>query len=278
MNIVSARLGGHRPAAPVRWVPIAMAGLAVAGQLVYPRTSGTAQDALTILTVVLFSGASLSHAWIQRGWRQALVIGGVFAGGGLAVEILGTATGFPFGTYTYSDRIGPMVADVPLLIALAWVMIGYPALVLARLITANRWLGVGIAAGALAAWDLYLDPQMVAEGYWTWAGEGPNLIGTIPVTNYLGWVGTSLVMMTALWPLTARWSPAVHDDRVPVAVYLWTWLGSLVAHLLYFDLPQSALYGGIGMGLFTGLLCVVALRAPAKGQVHLEGSREGATP
>ena len=39
----------------------------------------------------------------------------------------------------------------------------------------------------MATWDLYLDPQMVSEGYWTWFADG-NPTSQIPVTNFFGWV------------------------------------------------------------------------------------------
>ncbi|CAN5487152.1 carotenoid biosynthesis protein [soil metagenome] len=273
MTAIMDRLDRQPPATPARWIPIVLAVVAVLCQIVYPLVTGTSRDAVTIVTVVLFSGASLSHAWVERGWRTALAVAAVFAGGGLLVELVGVATGFPFGTYTYSDRIGPMVGEVPVIIPLAWSMLGYPSLVLARTITTSPWLGISIGAGALAAWDLYLDPQMVAEGYWEWSGTGPNLIGTVPATNYLAWLGTSWLMMAALWPVTREWSPGAHDDRVPVALYVWTWGGSLMAHLAFFGLPQSGFYGGVGMGLFVALLAWSLVREPA---VELDSRTEGA--
>lgn len=270
------------PTAARGWVPIVLAVSAVGCQIVYPLVEGSARDACTVLTVVLFSAASLSHALIQRGLRTALIVAGVFVGGGLVVEVIGVATGFPFGTYTYSDRLGPMLGEVPVVISLAWAMLGYPALVLARHVTRRPWLGISIGAGALAAWDLFLDPQMVAEGYWQWFGEGPNLIGSIPVTNFLAWYATSWLMMASLWHLAADWSPTAHDDRVPVALYVWTWVGSVVAHVAFFGLPQSALYGGIGMGWFVALLSVMRIRASTAvptttaDRVHHDTAPEGA--
>jgi uncharacterized membrane protein len=260
---VLQRLSGDQSIGRRRWIPIALAVAAVLAQILYPLVEGDARDANTLLTVLLFSGASLSHALIHRGWRLALGCVAVFAGGGLLVELVGVATGFPFGSYTYSDRLGPMVGEVPLIIPLAWSMLGYPALVLARTITSSPWLGISVGAGALAAWDLYLDPQMVAEGYWQWFGTGPHLIGTVPATNYLAWLGTAWLMMAGLWPLTRQWSTRAQDDHVPLALYAWTWLGSLIAHVFFFDLPQSALYGGVGMGLFVGLLAWSLTRSHA---------------
>ena len=105
---------------------------------------------------------------------------------------------------------------------------------------------------------------MVAEGYWTWQSAGPHLIGTIPVTNYLAWLGTSWLMMAALWPMTAGWSRDDDDLRVPVGLYVWTWAGSTLAHLAFFDLPQSGVYGSLGMGLFVLMLTRAVLHDPRR--------------
>lgn len=259
MTVLSRPL--DRSQSVVRRLPILLAVAAVLVQLTYPRLSAEGRDVVTVVSVILFSGASLSHAGLTRGWRTAVMIAGVFGGGGLAVEALGVATGFPFGSYAYSGRLDPAVAGVPLVIPLAWTMMGYPALVLARAVTARWWPGTLVGAGALAAWDLYLDPQMVSEGYWSWSSGGPHLIGTIPVTNYLAWLGIAWLMMAAVWQLTGRWSSQRAEVGVPLGLYLWTWSGSFVAHLFYFGLPQSALYGGVGMGLFVGLLLVNSRRS-----------------
>ena len=49
---------------------------------------------------------------------------------------------------------------------------------------------------ALAAWDLFLDPQMVGEGYWSWARVGRYR--SIPVTNYAGWLLVGAAIMAVL--------------------------------------------------------------------------------
>ena len=250
----AAPVSAWLPARSAGWIPIVLALVAIGAQIIYPNFTGSERDAITITTVLLLSAASLSHAWISRGWRVALTVAAVFVGGGLLIEMLGVATGFPFGDYVYSDRIGPMVGDVPLIIPLAWSMLGYPALVVARLIHPGRLVGTLIGAAALAAWDLYLDPQMVAEGYWTWSSAGPFLIDTIPATNYLAWFATAWVMMMALWHVTPSWGRADRHSVVPVGLYVWTWIGSAVAHLFYFDLFQSGLYGAVGMGAIVAIL------------------------
>jgi uncharacterized membrane protein len=136
------------------------------------------------------------------------------------------------------------------IIPLAWTMMAYPALVIARRLTRRAVPLVG--AVALAAWDLFLDPQMVAEGHWSWAGETAELPGVpgIPLTNYLGWLGVALVMMTVLHLALPRALPRrPADDRLPVLLYLWTYASQVLANAVFFDRPAVAVYGALGMGL-----------------------------
>ena len=71
---------------------------------------------------------------------------------------------------------------------------------------------IALGAAALTAWDLFLDPQMTAEGYWRW--DRPGRYRGIPLTNYAGWLVTSVGLMAVLEVLspsqrcaaTGRWS------------------------------------------------------------------------
>jgi putative membrane protein len=228
-----------------RRLPVVLAVATVLAQVAYPRVSGPARNGLTIATVLLFAAATLTSAVVERGVRWALLLLAVTAGGGLVVEAVGVSTGIPFGAYAYADTLGWKVAGVPLVIPLAWTMMAYPALVVGRQITARRWLGPVVAGAALASWDLFLDPQMVAAGHWTWEQEGaPALLG-VPLTNFAGWFVVATAMMAVLWPTVP---PGPADERVPLALYLWTYASSVLAHAVYLGLPGSALAGGVGMG------------------------------
>jgi putative membrane protein len=130
-------------------------------------------------------------------------------------------------------------------IPLAWVMMTWPAHLVAARLARSRAGRVAVGAVALAAWDLFLDPQMVDAGHWRWADPLPALPGvpTVPLTNYAGWLLVAALLMLLL-PV-----PGPGDDRVPYALYLWTYASSVLAHLAFFGLPASALWGGLGMGL-----------------------------
>jgi putative membrane protein len=148
-------------------LPWALLGALVLTQICYPLTGGGLRAGLTVLTVVLGYLLSVSHALLTRGLRTAAALVATATLGGFAVEAVGVATGFPFGTYNYSGELGPKLLGVPLIIPLAWTWMAWPAWLAALRLARSRPARIALAAAGLAAWDLFLDPQMVAEGYWT---------------------------------------------------------------------------------------------------------------
>jgi uncharacterized membrane protein len=259
----------------ISWTLLAVLVLA---QICYPLTTGDTRAGLTVATVVLGWLLSVGHALLSRGPRVAAALVAVATGGGFAIEAIGVATGVPFGSYDYSGELGPKLAGVPLIIPLAWTWMAWPAwLAAVRLTgggsttsadsgsTVGRWAGrIALATVGLAAWDLFLDPQMVAEGYWVWRDATPALPGLpgIPVSNYLGWVLFAVLLMSALRPLAG---PAIAHtdarDHPMVALYLWTYVSSILAHAVFLDLPASALWGAAGMSVTAVPLAVTVLRA-----------------
>jgi uncharacterized membrane protein len=229
--------------------PAVLAGAVVLAQIAYPLTpSGGPRDGLTVATVLLFAAASLAHALATRGPRAALGLLVVAGGGGLLAESVGVATGFPFGSYSYAGSLGPSVLGVPLVIPFAWVMMAWPALVVAARLTRSRPARVAVAAAALASWDLFLDPQMVDAGHWRWADPAPGLpgVGTVPLTNYAGWALVALLLMLVL-DRAVPVRPST-QDTLPYGLYLWTYFSSVLALAVFFGLPWAALWGALGMG------------------------------
>lgn len=267
----AARASTAPPASrAVTVVPATLAGAVIALQVAYPLTDGVARDRLTVAVVVAFAAASVTHAAVRRGRAFAGVLVAAAGGVGLGVELVGVATGWPFGAYRYSGTLGPEAGGVPLVIALAWVMMAYPALVMARHVTRRAVVGVPLAAWALTAWDLFLDPQMVADGHWRWMVDGAYL--GVPLSNYAGWLATSLTMAAALWvaadraerrrlPLAVAGGRPRRGDAVPVTLYVWTWIGSVLAHAVFLGLPTSAAVGGVGMGVVVLAWLATARRA-----------------
>lgn len=237
--------------------------LLVLVQIAYPLTHGVARDRVTVAVVLLSAATALVHAGLTRGVRWAAGLLVIVSGIGLIAEIVGTTTGVPFGCYEYaSGRLGAAVAEVPLVVPLAWTGGVYPVWVAVRLASSRAGVRVSLTALGVVGWDLFLDPQMVADGQWRWNSGLPGLpgLGQIPYTNYLGWFAVALVMagLLELWDRTAPDSGAARV--VPVAVFLWTWLGSTLAHAVFLGLPVSAAYGFAGLGV-VGFPLVRGLRA-----------------
>ncbi|HEY0700803.1 MAG TPA: carotenoid biosynthesis protein [Micromonospora sp.] len=250
-------------------LPWLLLAVLVLAQIGYPLTAGAARDRLTVATVLLGWLLSVGHALVSRGLRTAAGLVLVTTGGGLAVEALGVATGFPFGHYGYSDDLGGKLAGVPLVIPLAWTWMAWPAWLAAVRLARPGALRVALAGLGLAAWDLFLDPQMVGEGYWSWRDSAVTLPGVpdVPVGNYLAWLAVAVVMMALLRPVAGPTVDAPAGDAPMYALYLWTYAASLLAHAVFLDLPASAVWGGLAMAPVALPLAVDLARAGRRHRV-----------
>jgi putative membrane protein len=217
-------------------------------QIGYPLVEGGVRAAFVVVIDVLGFALSAGHAAATRGPGAAVALIAVTAAGGLAVEALGVATCVPFGCYSYGSALGPRVLGVSWVIPLAWTWMAWPAWLAAGALVRSRWVRVAVAAWALAAWDLFLDPQMVAEGYWTWRGSFRGLPGVpdVPLGNYAGWLVVALAMMIVL--AVSASGPSSRDGLMHL-LYLWTYCSSVLAHAVFLGLPWSALWGGLAMGV-----------------------------
>lgn len=218
----------------------------VALQIAYPLTHGTTRDRLSIVIVAGLAAVAVWHAALTRGARTAAALLLCTALPGYAVEVLGVHTGIPFGTYDYSDTLGARWFGVPPVIGLAWTMLAWPAALAARRLVRGRAARVLVGAWALAAADLYLDPQQVDAGHWTWRHPSPHLPGVdaVPLTNYLGWLAVALLLSAVVQVLAGN-----GDDRVMVGLYLWLYVGWIVALACFLDLAAAAGWGALGMGV-----------------------------
>jgi uncharacterized membrane protein len=229
-----------------RTLPWALTGATVLVQIVYPLAPHTLRNEVTVASVLVFCAAALSDAVRVHRVRGAAVVLAVAGGGGLLVEALGVHAGVPFGSYAYTGDLGPEVLGVPAVVPLAWTMMAWPALVVGRRL-ARGWPVAVVGGVALAAWDLFLDPQMVDAGHWTWAHPQPALplVPGVPLTNYAGWVLVAVAVVGTLHRLL----PAHPRPPGPAAaLYLWTYGSSVLAHVVFFDRPGAALVGGVAMG------------------------------
>jgi uncharacterized membrane protein len=215
-----------------------------------------------LVTLVGFAFALL-HSGQRQGWGSALRLLALVFAVSLLFESVGVATGWVYGPYHYTNLLGPkFLGLVPYLIPLAWFMMSYPSFVIAdRLVppTWKRWprlLAMAAVGGlAMTAWDLVMDPLMVAAGHWVWDVNGAYF--GIPLQNFWGWWLTVFTTFALYLIISARDENYARSgfDRLAVASYLVTALGIILAALLS-RLGSLALIGFFAMlpWVLTGLL------------------------
>jgi uncharacterized membrane protein len=232
-------------------VPAVLAGGVVALQIAYPLVHGDVRNHLIVVIVLALAAAGVTHAAMTRGRRTAVAMLLVTAVPGFAVEVVGVHTGVPFGHYRYADSLGPTLFGTPLLIGLAWTMLTWPAAVVARRLVHGRTARILAGAWALASADLFLDPQLVAAGAWTWRSPDPHLPGVpdVPLTNFAGWLAVAFVLSIAVQAVMGDGDgDGDGADTVPIALYVWLYVGWIVALGVFLDRPAAAGWGAVGMG------------------------------
>jgi len=120
----------------------------------------------------------------------------------LLLEIIGTNKGLIFGKYSYNPKLcpGPMIGNVPILIAISWTGLIYMAIVCTMLIYDGQIISkittahILLTSMLITILDLVLDPIAVDEGRWSW--DKPGKYYGVPVKNFLGWFfNTSVILL-----------------------------------------------------------------------------------
>ncbi len=185
----------------------------------------------------------------------------------MGAELLGTSTGFPFGSYHYLTGLGYKISGlVPFTIPLSWFYLGFSAYLLAYmgLAGAGRLRVPGaIALGSLllTSWDFVLDPAMSQTTMPFWAWDQPGAFFGMPYQNFAGWFGTGAVFMTIaalLWQLKPQVLTRL-PLGLPLAVYLSNFAFAMVISL------DGEIYFPILLGILLGVLPAVLLYRFAMG-------------
>lgn len=207
------------------------------------------------LSAILQALAVFSIVQQQWGLRRAGMTFGIVALVTWGAEVIGSATGFPFGEYHYTEVLQPQLGHVPLLIPVAWFMLLPSAWVMAQLIVGEkrerrgqRAAFIAVSAIALTAWDLFLDPQMVGWDFWQWAENGAYF--GIPLQNYAGWLLVAALVTYLVNPPRLQ--------AMPLAlIYGVVWFLQTIGQAVFWGQPGPALFGFLGMG---GVMLLAYLR------------------
>jgi putative membrane protein len=205
----------------------------------------------------------LLHGAHRYGWRAI----GVYVLASLVIsnilENLSIATGFPFGDYHYTG--GGKIFEVPWLIGPSYLATGYLAWVVATVLLGevgrtSPWLTtIGtpvIAAFAMTAWDLALDPGAATiNHFWIWENGG-GFFG-VPLQNFLGWTFTVYLFMQVFALYLQRRGPlprtgldrATASDLQAVLLYAATTIRFYAA---FFSGERTTVTDAVGMVWRTG--------------------------
>lgn len=226
---------------------------------------------------LVFAGFSLAHAIDLLGRRRALTFFSLSALISWCFEQVGVATGLVYGAYHYSDKLGPKLGAVPAIIPLAWFMMIYCAWIVAYVLlegtnSARSWGGMAaralVAAMAITAWDVVMDPGMARAGNWTWENGG-SYFG-VPIQNYVGWVLTTLTIYlcsgAAFRVLAGR--PEMERPRLYIALPAVAYALVAVDHLVSNAVPELRVVDAFGIS-FVALIALLRLTSMPRASLEL---------
>jgi uncharacterized membrane protein len=210
--------------------------------------------------------------------RGILIFISLCLGVGTFFESLSLRTGFPFGYYRFTDLMGPKLFDLPILLALAYVGMGYLSWVLAAVIldcqngplSGRNIVLLPLAASfVMTAWDFSMDAVWAdIDHAWVWRNGG-SYYG-VPTSNFFGWFLTVYIFyqLFALY-LRNRFimrSPTSHW-RLAILFYAASAAGnllvvappSMVGHFVDAAGKQWAIPGILWASRFVSILLMMPL-------------------
>jgi len=109
-----------------------------------------------------------------------------------AIEALSILTSFPYGAFEYNAQLGYKIFDlVPWTVSFGWVPLVIGCFALSSWIFSRRYYQFLAGVLFLVASDLIIDPGAVLMNFWTWTN--PGIYYSIPFSNYLGWILSSII-------------------------------------------------------------------------------------
>lgn len=101
------------------------------------------------------------------------------------VEYIGVKTGYPFGEYSYTEKLKPLLFGVPLSIGFAWLasMLASFGIIstIKRLKNSSIFTKSVLTGLLMMIFDIALEPAAISQRFWYWEGS------SVPLMNYLSW-------------------------------------------------------------------------------------------
>ena len=187
---------------------------------------------------VLLALPSLAALFAHLGARRATLAVLAVSAFAYAVESVGVATGFPYGTFFYGDALGPrFLGLVPYLLPVTYVPLVIGAVAAAW--TPGRLAPrIAFSALLLVLVDAVLDPGAAALGFWVWPEGGPYY--GVPLSNFAGWLlsgAVSAALLLSVGRISTPPPPGALDSAI-LSLAFWT---------------GAAVFSGLGLPALLGL-------------------------
>lgn len=108
------------------------------------------------------------------------------------LEFLGVQSGLVFGSYHYGDTMIMQVGNVPIIIALNWMILILATYSIVFGLIGNIWISPFLSSLLIVLFDIILEPVAIKLDYWQWLGN------EVPLQNYIAWYLISLFFSMAL--------------------------------------------------------------------------------
>jgi putative membrane protein len=194
------------------------------------------------VSTVLIAVPSLIAVFAHLGPRRAALSVLAVSAFAYAVESVGVATGYPYGTFFYGEALGPrFLGLVPYLLPVTYVplVIGAVAAAWSPGRLAPR---VALSALLLVLIDAVLDPGAAALGFWIWPEGGPYY--GVPLSNFAGWLlsgAVSAALLLSVGRIRTVLPPGALDSAI-LSLAFWT---------------AAAVFSGLALPALLGLILVV---------------------
>lgn len=124
---------------------------------------------------------------------------------GFTVELIGVSTGYPFGSYYYSDVLGVKLYETPLIMGINWGMLVYAGALFFHPIKMYNWLKPVLSGILLVILDIVIEPFAIKWDLWQWNESVP------PLQNYLSW---AIIAMFFSWLLNKSLTKSMSNKIV----------------------------------------------------------------
>lgn len=137
---------------------------------------------VSVLLVLEYALAST----VILGIRRASIFFVISALIGYLMELLSIHTGYPFGSYTYTNALGPEIGPIPIFIPLLWSSLSFFSMEA----FGPLWMPL-----SMLFLDLSFDPRFSGV-LWIWSV--PTQYYGDPISNFIGWFVTSAIISMAV--------------------------------------------------------------------------------